>query len=74
MPRFAALCLRALRPPMAVWRGRTGRRGDGGSLSLIDGPDSAERQERIAMYARAGYFHVGYTLDMMKMAAEMPPE
>ncbi|CAB3761350.1 hypothetical protein [Paraburkholderia humisilvae] len=35
---------------------------------------SAERLEHIAMYARAGYFNLGYTYDMFHLAAELPPE
>ncbi|MFC0401298.1 hypothetical protein [Paraburkholderia rhizosphaerae] len=34
----------------------------------------AERLERIAIYARAGYFNIGYTYEMFHLAAELPPE
>jgi hypothetical protein len=34
----------------------------------------SERLERIAMYARAGYFNLGYGLEMFHLAGEMPPE
>ncbi|MEM5383098.1 hypothetical protein VSR68_05755 [Paraburkholderia phymatum] len=37
-------------------------------------PDDAERLERIAAYARAGYFNMGYTLDMFYMIGEIEPE
>jgi hypothetical protein len=33
-----------------------------------------ERLERIAAYARAGYFNLGYTYEMFHLAAELPPE
>ncbi|MPW22130.1 hypothetical protein GCT13_36165 [Paraburkholderia sp. CNPSo 3157] len=36
--------------------------------------DDAERLERIAAYARAGYFNMGYTLDMFYMIGEIEPE
>jgi hypothetical protein len=32
-----------------------------------------ERLERIANYARAGYFNMGYTLDMFQMIGEIAP-
>ncbi|CAB3757107.1 hypothetical protein [Paraburkholderia solisilvae] len=33
-----------------------------------------ERQERIAAYARAGYFNLGYTYEMFHLVAQFPPE
>jgi hypothetical protein len=33
----------------------------------------AERLESIAMYARAGYFNLGYTHEMFHLAGELPP-
>ncbi|MDP9651384.1 MULTISPECIES: hypothetical protein [Paraburkholderia] len=33
-----------------------------------------ERLERIAVYARAGYFNMGYTLDMFHVIGEIAPE
>ncbi|MEX3933714.1 hypothetical protein AB4Y32_18225 [Paraburkholderia phymatum] len=36
--------------------------------------DDAERLERIAAYARAGYFNMGYTLDMYYVIGEIEPE
>lgn len=33
-----------------------------------------ERLERIAIYARAGYFNMGYTLDMFHVIGEIAPE
>jgi hypothetical protein len=37
-------------------------------------PEAGERLERIAMYARAGYFNMGYTLDMMQAPGEILPD
>ncbi|PXW28469.1 hypothetical protein [Paraburkholderia caballeronis] len=34
----------------------------------------AERLERIAVYARAGYFNMGYTFDMFPFVGDLPPE
>jgi len=34
----------------------------------------AERLERISVYARAGYFHMGYTFDMYPLVGDLPPE
>ncbi|SDD29248.1 hypothetical protein [Paraburkholderia lycopersici] len=39
-------------------------------------PDAArepERLERIACYARAGYFNMGYTPDMYPFVGDLPP-
>ncbi|MDQ7980531.1 hypothetical protein QYH69_25160 [Paraburkholderia sp. SARCC-3016] len=36
--------------------------------------EAGERLERIAMYARAGYFNMGYTLDMMQAPGEILPD
>ncbi|MEM5367679.1 hypothetical protein V4C53_16785 [Paraburkholderia azotifigens] len=36
--------------------------------------DDAERLERIAVYARAGYFNMGYTLEMFHVIGEVAPE
>ncbi|HXZ07451.1 MAG TPA: hypothetical protein VEI25_05290 [Paraburkholderia sp.] len=36
--------------------------------------DDPERLERIAIYARAGYFNMGYTADMFHMIGEIGPE
>jgi hypothetical protein len=33
----------------------------------------AERLERVASYARAGYFNLGYTYEMFHLAGELPP-
>jgi hypothetical protein len=33
----------------------------------------AERLERIAAYARVGYFNLSYTYDMFHLAGELPP-
>lgn len=38
------------------------------------GAQSAERLERIAAYARSGYFHTEYTAGMFVVPIEMPPE
>ncbi|GAB7524955.1 hypothetical protein [Paraburkholderia sp. 2C] len=42
--------------------------------SAADAPQACERLERIAMYARAGYFNMGYTLDMMQAPGEILPD
>ncbi|MDR8396235.1 hypothetical protein NE850_07755 [Paraburkholderia sp. USG1] len=38
------------------------------------GAQSPERLERIAAYARSGYFHTEYTAGMFVVPIEMPPE
>lgn len=32
-----------------------------------------ERLERIAVYARAGYFNMGYTFEMFPLVGDLPP-
>jgi hypothetical protein len=39
-----------------------------------DPPSRTERLERIALYARAGYFNMGYTVDVFQSPADLPPE
>ncbi|MBB5403383.1 MULTISPECIES: hypothetical protein [Paraburkholderia] len=36
--------------------------------------DDPERLERIATYARAGYFNMGYTLESFSVIAEIAPD
>ena len=62
-------------------KGRGGHGGgdDGASRGAaapraLDAPEACERLERIAMYARAGYFNMGYTLDMMQAPGEILPD
>jgi hypothetical protein len=47
---------------------------DKGAHDRLSPRDDAERLERIAAYARAGYFNMGYTLDMFYMTGEIEPE
>jgi hypothetical protein len=78
MSRFTAICVRALLAPATFWQGRASGRPDNAARSGNEGqherPNEAERLERIAMYARAGYFHLGCTLDTLNMTGEIPPE
>jgi hypothetical protein len=51
------------------------RDGEGAAgQNAPDARESGERLERIAMYARAGYFNMGYTLDMMQTPGEILPD
>jgi hypothetical protein len=38
------------------------------------GAQSLERHERIAAYARCGYFHMEYTAGMFVVPLDIPPE
>jgi hypothetical protein len=38
-----------------------------------DGAQSEDRLERIAAYARSGYFHVAYTAGMYVVPLDVPP-
>jgi hypothetical protein len=47
----------------------------GGELTLPShGAQSPERLERIAAYARCGYFHMEYTAGMFVVPLDVPPE
>ncbi|BAN27489.1 hypothetical protein [Caballeronia insecticola] len=39
-----------------------------------DAASRTERLESIALYARAGYFNMGYTVDLFQASAELPSE
>lgn len=73
MSRFTAICVRALLAPAAFWQGRGSARPENTAPPPNEGPNEAERLERIAIYARAGYFHMGATLDTVNMTGEIPP-
>ncbi|MEV9012114.1 hypothetical protein AB0092_29550, partial [Klebsiella pneumoniae] len=72
--RFTTICFRALLAPISFWHGRGGGPDEALSPSTIEVPDQRERLERIALYARAGYFRMGGPLDMMNMTGEIPLE
>jgi hypothetical protein len=82
MSRFSTICLRAVLAPVHFWHGRSGARCDAAprpaypspDQRTADGPAPEERLERIALYARAGYFRMGGPLDMMNMTGEIPLE
>ncbi|SAK91315.1 hypothetical protein [Caballeronia ptereochthonis] len=38
-----------------------------------DAATRADQLEHIAVYARAGYFNMGYTVDAFQLPAEAPP-
>ncbi|MEX3980977.1 hypothetical protein AB4Y45_18595 [Paraburkholderia sp. EG287A] len=40
---------------------------------LRDASRETEQLERIATYARAGYFNMGYTPDMFPLVGDLPP-
>jgi hypothetical protein len=39
----------------------------------LEAPREPEQLERIATYARAGYFNMGYTPDMFPFVGDLPP-
>lgn len=49
------------------------KRSENDALHVVHRTDP-ERLERIANYARAGYFNMGYTLDMFHVMGEIAPE
>ncbi|TDG04099.1 hypothetical protein E1N52_31745 [Paraburkholderia guartelaensis] len=61
-----------------AWFTRRGRAG-GPPTPHADEPEprdasrETEHLERIATYARAGYFNMGYTPDMFPLVGDLPP-
>jgi hypothetical protein len=45
----------------------------GTRVSALEAPREPEQLERIATYARAGYFNMGYTPDMFPFVGDLPP-
>lgn len=63
---------------MPAWFARRGRANTapvphGGEPELRDASRETEQLERIATYARAGYFNMGYTPDMFPLVGDLPP-
>lgn len=76
--KLASFYRRAMFRPFEAVRQRVhrGRRHDAThARKSHDRPhDDPERLERIATYARAGYFNMGYTLESFCVIAEIPPD
>ena len=73
MPHFLTHCLHALSAPA----GRVRRHFTQRAVAADDAPSDeestrAEQLENIAAYARAGYFNMGYTVEVFQMPGEPP--
>lgn len=69
MSRLTAFSLqRIARPIEAVLRRRHDRAQ---AQQIVQG--EPEQLERIAAYARAGYFNMGYTFEMFPLVGDLPP-
>ncbi|MCC8395880.1 hypothetical protein LJ656_25160 [Paraburkholderia sp. MMS20-SJTR3] len=68
---LAAIYRRTVFAPFAAARQRFHQRFEDHAGALATEP---ERLERIAVYARAGYFNMGYTLDSFCLSGEIAPE
>lgn len=71
-------CLRAFSSPMGrvIERRRVRAYQRGFNACSCHGANNAsgsERLEQIAIYARAGYFNMGYTVDAFHMSADFMP-
>ena len=70
MSRLTAFSSQLFARPLDAWR----RHGHGGQgLAQPPGQEEPERMERIATYARAGYFNMGYTFEMFPLVGDLPP-
>ncbi|PYE21644.1 hypothetical protein [Paraburkholderia silvatlantica] len=62
-----------------AWFARLGRTNHPPPTPQADEPElrdasrETEHLERIATYARAGYFNMGYTPDMFPLVGDLPP-
>lgn len=73
MANLALFSLAVLHRPLEIVRNRARARLErSGDASPGPIPADAERAERIATYARAGYFHMGYTFDAFRPIDETP--
>jgi hypothetical protein len=69
MSRLTAFSLqKATRPIEAVLRRRHDR-----TRAQQPVAGEPEQLERIAAYARAGYFNMGYTFEMFPLVGDLPP-
>jgi hypothetical protein len=69
MSRLTAFSLqKAARPFEAILRHR---RAHASTQQTVQG--EPEQLERIAAYARAGYFNMGYTFEMFPLVGDLPP-
>ncbi|GAB5096048.1 hypothetical protein P9250_06230 [Caballeronia sp. LP006] len=85
MPQFLSHYLQAIYAPAGRmrerWQLRSLERARAAcgcnATSVIELPDDestrADRLEHIALYARAGYFNMGYTVDLFQSPADLPP-
>jgi hypothetical protein len=70
MSRLTAFSLqKAARPFEAILRHR--RAAHASAQQTVQG--EPEQLERIAAYARAGYFNMGYTFEMFPLVGDLPP-
>ena len=70
MSKLTAFSLQMVaRPFQAIRRRRHGHE----SVPPDDGHSEPEQLERIAAYARAGYFNMGYTFEMFPLVGDLPP-
>jgi hypothetical protein len=75
MSRLTAFSLQVLARPFAAARQRRHDRAAAHNAVPEQAGESGEheRLERIAVYARAGYFNMGYTPDMFPFIGDLPP-
>ena len=69
MSRLTAFSLQKVAHPFeAIMRRKHDR-----ALARQTVQDEPEQLERIAAYARAGYFNMGYTFEMFPLVGDLPP-
>lgn len=68
MSRLFSFSLQALARPF-----ESARRRNAHEPAEERAHDEPERLERMAVYARAGYFNMGYTFDMFPLVGDLPP-
>lgn len=78
MSHFLAHYWQALSAPAGRVRERFTKHAGAGAAAVNDehpedGITRAEQLEHIAVYARAGYFNMGYTVDAFHLPADSPP-
>jgi hypothetical protein len=66
--------VRSLQKQLSKHAPVTQDRSPDGASTPAYGSQSPERLERIAAYARCGYFHMEYTAGMFVVPLDIPPE
>ncbi|SAK62248.1 hypothetical protein AWB77_02204 [Caballeronia fortuita] len=72
MPHFLTQTWQALSAPAQHLRKRLTKDAAAEGAHVANATTRAEQLEHISVYARAGYFNMGYTVDAFQLPGESP--